>query len=174
MTEWTELELVVNGKCHRALVQPHWTLVKVLREVLGYTGTKEVCGMGVCGACTVLVDGKPISSCIELATRTTGRTIETVEGLASGGSLHPLQKAFLEKGGFQCGFCTPGVLMSAKALLNENESPSLDEIKEYMGGSQCRCTGYLQIIEAIIHASKSMGKHRSALTADAGFKGDSP
>lgn len=133
----------------RVAVPPHWTLLRLLREKLGLTGTKEGCGIGECGACTVLVDGKPVNACLILAPKAEGRSIETVEGLGSRAALHPLQQSFIDRGAVQCGFCTPGILMSAKALLADHPHPSREEVKEAISGHLCRCTGYQQIIEAI-------------------------
>jgi len=144
-----EIELTLNGKLIQVDVPPHWTLLRVLREALGLTGTKEGCGIGECGACTVLMDGKPVNACLILAPKAEGRRIETVEGLGSQDSLHPLQESFIQHGAVQCGFCTPGILMSAKALLDETPHPNKEEVKEAISGHLCRCTGYQQIIEAI-------------------------
>ena len=127
----------------------HWTLLRLLREKLGLTGTKEGCGIGECGACTVLLDEMPVNACIVLAPKVEGRKVQTIEGLGSRESLHPLQKSFINQGAIQCGFCTPGILMSSKALLERNLHPTRDEIKEAISGHLCRCTGYHQIVEAI-------------------------
>ena len=143
------IKFILNGKSIEVEVPPHWTLLRLLREKLGLTGTKEGCGIGECGACTVLLDGMPINACLVLAPKVEGRKIETVEGLGSRESLHPLQKSFIDHGAIQCGFCTPGILMSSKALLEKNSNPSREEIKEAIAGHLCRCTGYHQIIEAI-------------------------
>lgn len=139
----------LNGKEIRLEVPPYWTLLRLLREKLGLTGTKEGCGIGECGACTVLLDGMPVNACLILAPKVEGRKIDTIEGLGSRESLHPLQKSFMDHGAIQCGFCTPGILMSSKALLEKNPQPSREEIKEAISGHLCRCTGYHQIIEAI-------------------------
>ena len=144
-----KIEFTLNGKLMKVEVPPHWTLLKLLREKLGLTGTKEGCGIGECGACTVLMDGMPVNSCLVLAPKVEGRKIETIEGLGSRDSLHPLQKSFIGHGAIQCGFCTPGILMSSKALLEKNSIPNREEIKEALSGHLCRCTGYHQIIEAI-------------------------
>jgi carbon-monoxide dehydrogenase small subunit len=143
------LKFILNGKPIEIKVPPHWTLLRLLREKLGLTGTKEGCGIGECGSCTVLLDGMPVNACLTLAPKVEGRKIETIEGLGSRESLHPLQKSFVDRGAIQCGFCTPGILMSSKALLVENSNPTREEIKEAISGHLCRCTGYHQIIEAI-------------------------
>ena len=143
------IELKVNGEIYEVAIDPHRTLLEVLRENLGLTGTKEACGMGDCGACTVLMDGKPVLSCLTLAMDVQGKDILTIEGLAREGELHPIQKAFVEHGAIQCGFCTPGMIMSAKALLDKNPRPTQEEIKKAISGNLCRCTGYIKIIEAI-------------------------
>jgi len=139
----------LNGIVVQVEVPPHWTLLRLLREKLNLTGTKEGCGIGECGACTVLLDGFPVNACLVLAPKVEGREVETIEGLGSRESLHPLQQSFIEHGAVQCGFCTPGVLMSSKALLRKNPYPNKEEIKEAISGHLCRCTGYHQIIEAI-------------------------
>ncbi len=143
------LTMRLNGEEVTIEVKPDALLVDVLRDELELTGTKEACGEGECGACTVLLDGEPVTSCIVPARKAQGREVLTVEGLASGGELHPLQKAFIECGAVQCGYCTPGMLMSAKALLDGNPHPSEEEIKEAISGNLCRCTGYVKIVEAI-------------------------
>ncbi|HSB04459.1 MAG TPA: (2Fe-2S)-binding protein [Thermodesulfobacteriota bacterium] len=143
------IEFILNGICLEVPVAPHWTLLRLLREKLGLTGTKEGCGMGECGACTVLLDGTPVHSCLLLAPKVEGREVQTIEGLGSRESLHPLQQSFIDHGAVQCGFCTPGILMSSKALLEKNPHPTREEVKEAISGHLCRCTGYQQIIEAI-------------------------
>ncbi len=143
------IRFILNGKEVEVEVPPHWTLLQLLREKLGLTGTKEGCGIGECGACTVLLDGMPVNSCLVLAPKVDGRKVETIEGMGSRESLHPLQRSFIEFGAVQCGFCTPGMLMSAKSLLEKNPHPTREEIKEAISGNLCRCTGYQQIIEAI-------------------------
>jgi carbon-monoxide dehydrogenase small subunit len=140
----------VNGEEHEIEVQPNRLLLHALRDNLGLIGTKEGCSIGVCGACSVLVDGKLVSSCLTLAVACHGKEIITIEGLAEDGKLHPLQQAFLEYGGFQCGICTPGQIMAAKALLDDNPKPSEEEVKEWMVGNLCRCTGYYKILESIM------------------------
>ena len=144
-----EIKFALNVKWTQVEVPPYWTLLRLLREKLGLTGTKEGCGIGECGACTVLLDGIPVNACLVLALKVEGRKVETIEGIGSRESLHPLQKSFIDHGAIQCGFCTPGILMSSKALLEENANPTREEIKEAISGHLCRCTGYHQIIEAI-------------------------
>jgi aerobic-type carbon monoxide dehydrogenase small subunit (CoxS/CutS family) len=148
--------LTVNGEPVEVSFAPYKTLLEVLREDLNLTGTKHGCELGECGACAVLVDGAPRLSCLVLALECEGKTIETVEGLASGAKLHPLQTAFADLGAAQCGYCTPGILMTAKALLEHEPSPSRERIKEAISGNLCRCTGYQQIFEAIEEAAKRM------------------
>jgi len=145
--------LVVNGEAAEVSFAPYKTLLEVLREDLQLTGTKHGCELGECGACTVLLDGEPVLSCLVLARECDGRTVQTIEGLARGPDLHPLQAAFTDFGGSQCGYCTPGVIMTAKALLDRNPRPSRDEIREATAGNLCRCTGYNQITEAIEDAA---------------------
>jgi carbon-monoxide dehydrogenase small subunit len=147
------LTMKVNDEEVNIQVKPDAILLDVLRDALGLMGTKEACGQGECGACTVLLDGQPVTSCLVPALKAQGREVMTVEGLASGGELHPLQKAFIEHGAVQCGYCTPGMLMSAKALLDRNPHPTEEEIKEAISGNLCRCTGYVKIVEAIKEAS---------------------
>jgi len=149
------LKLNVNGEDLEILVEGHKTLLEVLREDLGLTGTKRGCDLGTCGACTVLIDGKPWLSCLTLAAAVQGKKITTIEGLAGDGKLHPLQSAFIEKGAIQCGFCTPGMILTAKAFLEENPHPSEEETKKAISGNLCRCTGYVKIIEAILSVSGS-------------------
>jgi len=145
----TQLRLTVNGEAVEAAFAPHKTLLEVLREDLGLTGTKHGCELGECGTCAVLIDGKPVLSCLVLGLECEGRAVETVEGMAGAKGLHPLQKAFSDLGAAQCGYCTPGFLLTAKALLDENPRPKLDEIKEALAGNLCRCTGYVKIFEAV-------------------------
>lgn len=152
-----QIKLNVNGDDYELLVDPWRTLNEVLREDLNLTGTKLGCGVGDCGACTVLVDGKSVSSCVTLAVAVGGKKIETVEGLApSGETLHPIQSSFIEKGAIQCGFCTAGMEMSALHLLKKNPSPTEQEIREGLSGHLCRCTGYNQIVEAIADAGAKL------------------
>ncbi len=148
------IRLTVNGTRHEVEVPTYRTLLDCLRYDLGLTGSKEGCGVGVCGACTVLLDGKMISSCIALAVFADGREVTTVEGLAEEERLHPVQQAFVDHGGFQCGICTPGQVVAAKALLDEIPNPTDTEIREWMLGNLCRCTGYYKIIESIRAAAR--------------------
>src|SRR5579875_51380 len=160
------ITLHVNGERREIAVVPHHTLLEVLREDLGLTGTKHGCELGECGACTVLIDGEPIMSCLFLAVEAVGRAITTVEGLAERGEPTALQKAFAHTGGAQCGYCTPGMLMSGTALLAHNRDPSNDEIREALAGNLCRCTGYTAIIEAVQEAAAEL--RRSELARKAG------
>ena len=143
------IELNINGDIHEVLVAPNNTLLEVLRDKLGLMGTKRGCDLGACGACTVLINGEAFLSCVMLAVDAGGKEIMTIEGLAEGGDLHPLQNAFVEKGGLQCGFCTPGMILTAKAILDEEENPTEEVIKKKMAGNLCRCTGYKKIVEAV-------------------------
>ncbi len=145
----TFIRLSVNGDVYEVAVAPHWTLLEVLREQLGLTGTKEGCGEGVCGSCTVLLDGKPVRACLTLAMEVEDLEITTVEGLAKDGIIDPLQEAFISHGAVQCGFCTPGMIMTAKHLLQNNATPTEEEIRKAISGNICRCTGYAKIVEAI-------------------------
>ncbi len=147
--------LKVNGEEREVLISPHWTLLEVVREVLGLTGSKRGCDYGTCGACAVLIDGKPYLACITLAATVQGREIETIEGMARNGELHPLQEAAVKHGAVQCGFCTPGWLLTAKAFLEENPHPSEGEVRTAISGNLCRCTGYAKIVEAILAAAQS-------------------
>ena len=151
------LSFTLNGRLQELDVEPHELLLDVVRERLGLTGAKRSCDVQVCGACTLLIDGRPVSACTTLAFEVRGRSLLTIEGLAEkDGKLHPLQQAFIEHGGFQCGFCTPGMILAAKALLDENPAPSEAELKHFMHGNICRCTGYKKIIESIMAAAKTM------------------
>ena len=147
----------VNGDIYEVEVEPRESLLDVLREKLSLTGTKKGCNTGDCGACTVILEGKPVNSCLVLAVEAEGKEVLTIEGVAQGGKLHPLQEAFIQYGAVQCGYCTPGMILSAKALLDENPHPSEEEIKRAISGNLCRCTGYVKIIEAIQMAAKAMG-----------------
>jgi carbon-monoxide dehydrogenase small subunit len=144
------IRLHVNGEEHEVLTEIHKTLLEVLREDLGLTGTKRACDLGACGACTVLMNGRPQLSCLTLAVDAQGKDITTIEGLAGNGELHPLQKSFVEKGAIQCGFCTPGMILTAKAFLDEHPHPSERDVKKAISGNLCRCTGYVKIVEAIL------------------------
>lgn len=151
------IQLTVNGTPFELAVEPWRTLLQVIRDELKLTGTKEGCSLGECGACSVIMDGKVVNSCLVLAVDADGKDILTIEGLANGAELHPIQKAFLTHGALQCGFCTPGMIMAAKALLDENPKPSEDEVRAGIAGNLCRCTGYTKIIEAILAAAQEMG-----------------
>ena len=145
-----EISFVFNGNTMKMMIADHWTLLHLIREELGYTGTKEGCGSGECGACTVIVDGEAVNSCLFLASEINGKRLTTIEGLAAAdGTLHPIQKSFVENGGIQCGFCSPGMIMSAKVLLDKTPNASEEDIKEAIAGNLCRCTGYVQIIDSI-------------------------
>ena len=149
------IELNINGDNYEVLVSPNHTLLEVLRDKLGLMGTKRGCDLGACGACTVLINGEAYLSCVMLAVDASGKEILTIEGLAEGGEMHPLQSAFVETGGLQCGFCTPGMILTAKAILDEEEDPSEDVIKKKMAGNLCRCTGYKKIVEAVMSVTDS-------------------
>jgi carbon-monoxide dehydrogenase small subunit len=151
-----EIRFVLNGKKVQEDVPAHWTLLRLLREKLGLTGTKEGCGIGECGTCTVLLEGVPVNSCLVMAPKIEGKRVETVEGLGTKDSLHPLQKSFIDHGAVQCGFCTPGILMSSKALLDRSPAPTREEVRHAITGHLCRCTGYRQIIEAVEGVSKQV------------------
>ena len=154
-----QISVTVNGEQYTKLVKSHETLLQFIREDLYLTGTKDGCSEGECGACTILFDGRPINSCLVLAVEADGHEILTVEGLAKEGVLHPLQEAFIEVGAVQCGYCTPGMLLSAKAVLDENPNPTEEEIRTGIEGNLCRCTGYNRIIEAIQTAAEKMRKN---------------
>ena len=153
-----EIGLIVNGNNYQVTVKPSETLLEVLRYKLGLTGAKRGCDTGDCGTCTVIMDGKAIRSCLVLAINANGKNITTIEGLAEGENLHPLQKAFLEYGAVQCGYCTPGMIMTSKAFLDENPTPTKEEIKSALSGNLCRCTGYTKIIEAIQAVAEQTSK----------------
>jgi carbon-monoxide dehydrogenase small subunit len=148
------LRLTVNNRPVEAEVEPRTMLLDFLRDRLGLTGTKRSCDLQVCGVCTVLVDGTPVSSCCTLAYEANGRSVETIEGLARYGDLHPIQEAFIRSAALQCGFCTPGMILATKALLADNRHPSREEIKAYLSGNLCRCTGYWNIVEAVEEAAR--------------------
>jgi len=152
------LNVTINGKFMSVEVDPDIRLVDFLRDNLFLTGTKVGCGKGECGACTVIMNGKAVTSCIIPVMRAQDAVIETIEGLAKGEKLHPIQEEFIEKGAIQCGFCTPGMIMSAKALLDENDNPTSQEVQEALGGNICRCTGYVKIEEAVMSAAERMRK----------------
>jgi carbon-monoxide dehydrogenase small subunit len=149
------VKLNINGDIHEVLVSSNQTLLEVLRDKLGLVGTKRGCDLGACGACTVLIDGEAYLSCITLAMDAVGKEITTIEGLSQGGDLHPLQRAFVETGAIQCGFCGPGMILTAKALLDEEKRPTEESVKKKMAGNLCRCTGYKKIVEAVLSVAKS-------------------
>ena len=151
-----QINFILNREEVSLKVMPQWTLSYFLREELGLTGTKEGCGEGECGSCTVLMNGEPVNSCLILAVEADGKQILTIEGLSSGKKLHPLQQSFVEKGAIQCGFCTPGMIMTAKGLLDKVPNPAEETIRHAMSGNLCRCTGYVKIIEAIQHAADGL------------------
>lgn len=155
-----DVAFTVNGKKERISVPPHRTLLEMLREDLQLTGAKEGCGHGECGACTVVLDGKTVNSCLVLAAEVDGGELLTIEGLRSDDRLHPIQKAFVDLSGMQCGFCTPGVIMSSKVLLDSNPDPTREEIQQALAGNFCRCTGYTKIVESVEAAAKSMREGR--------------
>ncbi len=152
-----DIILKVNGMTHNVNVETHRTLVEVLRDTLGLTGTKKSCNEGECGACTVLMDGKPVASCLVLAVAAQGKEITTIEGLADGTKLDPVQEAFVKQTAIQCGFCTPGMVMVAKAFLDANPKPTAAEVRKAISGNLCRCTGYQQIVDAVMAAAQTMG-----------------
>ena len=158
MTKHIAIDLDVNGVRHHIKVAPGTTLLEVLRGQLNLKGTKQGCGNGECGACTVIMNGKAVNACLVLAVRANTKSITTIEGLASNRELHPIQKKFIENGAVQCGFCTPGMIISAKALLDETPKPERDDIKEALSGNLCRCSGYQKIVQAVTSASQSMTK----------------
>ncbi|MFC1943023.1 (2Fe-2S)-binding protein [Chloroflexota bacterium] len=152
------ITLRVNGESYQLAVEPHRPLVDVLRNDLGLTGTKKGCGHGHCGTCTILLDGKAVNSCLILAVDVADRNIVTIEGLAPDGKLHPLQEAFIRHGAVQCGFCTPGLILTAKALLDENPASGPEEIRFALAGNICRCTGYAKVVKAILSVAQGRGK----------------
>ena len=149
----------VNGERHDVLIEPNRTLLELLREDLNLKGAKEACGLGACGACTVLTDGKPVNACIVLALEAEGKEIETIEGLAKGNDLHPLQRSFIDHYSFQCGFCTPGTIMTAKAFLHRNPQPTREQTRNGIAGNICRCTGYENIVDGILNAAGELNKN---------------
>jgi carbon-monoxide dehydrogenase small subunit len=154
----TVIELNINGDNYEVLVSPNNTLLEVLRENLGLMGTKRGCDLGACGACTVLIDGEAVLSCLMLALDAVGKKITTIEGLSETGELHPLQQAFVDQGALQCGFCTPGMILTAQAILQENPRPTEETIKKKMAGNLCRCTGYKKVVEAVMSVRPPAGK----------------
>ena len=150
----TKIRFKLNGEPIQVSVPTHWTLLRLLREQLGLTGTKEGCGIGECGACTILLNGVPVHSCLLLAPKIEGKEVQTIEGVGSREALDPLQQSFIDHGAVQCGFCTSGILLCSKALLKNKPHPTREEVKEAISGHLCRCTGYQQIIEAIENAGK--------------------
>jgi carbon-monoxide dehydrogenase small subunit len=158
------IRITLNGEGVDVSFAPYKTLLEVLREDLGHTGTKHGCELGECGACAVILDSKPVLSCLVLAVECDGREVETVEGLGSDGNLHPLQDAFADLGGAQCGYCTPAILLTAKSLLDQNPSPSRDQIREALSGNLCRCTGYLQIFDAVEAAMVEIARRNKSAT----------
>jgi len=152
-----EIELTINGKRRRFDVEANKLLLNLIRDEMHLTGTKYGCGIGECGACTVHLNGEAVLSCMVLAVDADGGCVDTIEGVADGGQLDPIQAAYLEEGAIQCGFCTPGFIMSTKALLRENPEPTEDEIREYLKGNLCRCTGYVNIVKAVQSAAKKIG-----------------
>jgi carbon-monoxide dehydrogenase small subunit len=158
--ELVPIRFQINGEQREAQVKPQELLIDFLRERLGLTGTKRSCDMEVCGTCTVVLEGKAVSSCSLFAFELDGKNLTTIEGLEGPDGLHPLQRAFIRCGGFQCGFCTPGMILLAKSLLAENPDPTRDEICAYMDANICRCTGYQMIVESILHAAKEMNSSR--------------
>ncbi len=151
-----DIKFILNGEPVTVKCSPSLTLLKLLREKLDLTGTKTGCERGECGACTVLLEGEPVNSCLVLAGQVEGKEVETIEGISRGEELHPLQQAFIDKTAVQCGYCTPGMIMAAKALLDRNQNPSREEIKEAISGNLCRCTGYTKIITAIESAAEKI------------------
>ena len=158
-----EIEFTINGKKRRLSIKPNDLLINIIRDDLYLTGSKYGCGIGECGTCTVLLNGEPILSCLTLAATVDGKEITTIEGLVKEDTLHPMQRAFLENGAVQCGFCTPGMILTAIALLKENTNPTEDEIKDYMRGNICRCTGYIQIVKAIKFCAEEQNKTKQKL-----------
>ncbi|MCU0580536.1 MAG: (2Fe-2S)-binding protein [Desulfobacterota bacterium] len=154
----TAIELRINGERYELLVSPNNTLLEVLREKLGLMGTKRGCDLGACGACTVLLDGEAVLSCLLLAVDAVGKEVTTIEGLSETGELHPLQQAFVERGALQCGFCTPGMILTAEAVLREDPQPTEESIKKKMAGNLCRCTGYKKVIDAMLSVPAPSGK----------------
>jgi carbon-monoxide dehydrogenase small subunit len=159
------MELTVNGQRHELAIEPNRTLLELLREELGLTGTKQGCGEGDCGACAVRLDGEVVNSCLVLALEAAGREVVTIEGVARGGQLHPIQQAFIDVGAVQCGYCTPGMILVAQALLEDNPEPDEHEVRRAISGNLCRCTGYQKIVEAILEAARRLGELPDAVPA---------
>ena len=151
------IHIKINGQPQEVAVEPHWTLLETVREQLALTGSKEGCGTGDCGACSMIVDGKLITSCLMLAPEAEGSEVLTIEGMARNGELHPVQQSFIEAGGVQCGYCTPGMIMATKALLDRNSRPTLEDVRLGLAGNLCRCTGYAKIYEAVLAAAERIG-----------------
>ena len=149
------ITLNVNGERSEVAVEPSWTLLETVREQLRLTGNKEGCGTGDCGACSMIVDGRLITSCLMLAVQADGRQVTTVEGISTNGDLDPVQRAFVDKGGVQCGYCTPGMVVAARALLDANPNPTLEDVREGLAGNLCRCTGYAKIYESVLAAAEA-------------------
>ena len=154
----TIVDFTVNGELYELAVEPNLLLIEILRDKLGLTGTKHSCGVGNCGACTVLADGEPVLACMTLAMSVRGKEILTIEGLATNGVMHPIQEAFVTHGAIQCGYCTPGMILTAKALLDRNPDPTEGEVRHALSGNICRCTGYVKIVEAVLSAAEDMRK----------------
>lgn len=150
------INLKINGEQHEVAVEPNWTLLATVREVLSFTGAKEGCGTGDCGACSMMIDGRLVTSCLVLAPEADGREVVSIEGLATNGTLSPVQQAFIDAGGVQCGFCTPGMVMAATALLERNSNPTFEDIRNGLAGNLCRCTGYTKIYQAVELAAQRM------------------
>lgn len=168
MTDKQVVTLSINGDPYEVLADPRQTLLQVLREQLSLTGTKCGCNNGVCGSCTILVDDKPVRACLTLAVAATDREITTIEGLETNGELHPVQQAIIDYQGLQCGFCTPGMVIAAKALLDSNPNPTLDEIREELSGNLCRCTGYVKIADAVLSLAGGTTARNSNVSSAAG------
>jgi aerobic-type carbon monoxide dehydrogenase small subunit (CoxS/CutS family) len=158
-----QISVTVNGREHQLTVDSHRTLLELVRDELKLFGAREACGMSLCGACTVLVDGTPVSSCSYLAVRAGGKSVTTVEGLGPPDQLHPVQQAFIERTGFQCSFCTPGMILMTVCLLQENPHPTIEEIKDYLSGNLCRCAAYPEIIDAVLAAASAEKRGQSLL-----------
>ena len=154
----TIVDFTVNGELYELAVEPNLLLIEILRDKLGLTGTKHSCGVGNCGACTVLADSEPVLACMTLAMSVRGKEILTIEGLATNGVMHPIQEAFVTHGAIQCGYCTPGMILTAKALLDRNPDPTEGEVRHALSGNICRCTGYVKIVEAVLSAAEDMRK----------------